>query len=39
MDMLAHGLWTTAGAIGLGRKTPIAISLGWTAFWGVFPDL
>jgi hypothetical protein len=39
MDVLAHGLWATAGAIGLRRKGRIAISPGWTAFWGVFPDL
>ncbi len=39
MDILAHGLWATAGAIGLRRKTPMASSLGWAAFWGVFPDL
>ncbi len=39
MDILAHGLWATAGAIGTRRKTVIAISVGWVAFWGVFPDL
>jgi hypothetical protein len=39
MDFLAHGLWATAGAIGVRRKTHLAASLGWTAFWGVFPDL
>jgi hypothetical protein len=39
MDILAHGLWATAGAIGLRRKTQVATSLGWAAFWGVFPDL
>jgi hypothetical protein len=39
MDVVAHGLWATAGAVGLRRKTRIATSLVWAAFWGVFPDL
>ena len=39
MDIVAHGLWAAAGTIGLRRKARVGISLGWAAFWGVFPDL
>lgn len=44
MDILAHTLWTNAGARGVNRlrekkgKSRI-MHVGWTAFWGVFPDL
>lgn len=44
MDILAHTLWTNAGARGVNKlrakkgKSKI-MHVGWTAFWGVFPDL
>lgn len=43
MDVLAHTLWTNAGARGanaLYKKygKPRRLHVGWTAFWGVFPD-
>lgn len=43
MDILAHTLWTNAGARGVNRlrdkkgKAKL-MHVGWTAFWGVFPD-
>jgi len=39
MDIFAHGLWATAAAIGVKRKAPVRIRVGWAAWWGVFPDL
>ena len=39
MDILAHALWTTAAAKIVRDKTGQRLSLGWAAFWGVFPDL
>lgn len=43
MDVLAHTLWTNAGAravnaraITRGKKG--LVHVGWAAFWGVFPD-
>jgi hypothetical protein len=43
MDILAHTLWTNAGARGANKLRekkgkPKAVHVGWTAFWGVFPD-
>lgn len=44
MDVLAHTLWANAAARGAnavadrkGKK--FHLSVGWTAWWGVFPDL
>ncbi len=40
MDILAHTLWAAAGARGLNAKTKKRMfNVGWTAFFGVFPDL
>lgn len=43
MDILAHGLWTAAAAKAANQKLrsapPKTISVGWSAFWGVAPDL
>jgi hypothetical protein len=44
MDILAHTLWTNAAARGVNgvrekKGKPKAVHVGWTAFWGVFPDL
>lgn len=44
MDILAHTLWTNAAARGVNKLRekkgkPKILHVGWTAFWGVFPDL
>ncbi len=44
MDIFAHTLWTNAGARGANalaekKQKKFHINVGWTAFWGVFPDL
>ena len=39
MDIVAHALWTSAAATAARRKLNRNIHLGWTACWGVFPDL
>ncbi len=43
MDILAHTLWTNAGARAANKfsqkkKKKLHIHPGWAAFWGVFPD-
>ena len=43
MDILAHTLWTNAGAragnrLAEKKKGKFHVNVGWTAFWGVFPD-
>jgi hypothetical protein len=41
MDIFAHALWTSAGARGANESffKKHRISVAWTAFWGIFPDL
>lgn len=39
MDIVAHALWTTAATIPLRHEFRRPLSLRWTAFWGIFPDL
>ncbi len=39
MEIVAHGLWTTAAAITASSKTRARFNLVWTAWWGVFPDV
>ena len=39
MDIVAHGLWATAAAVGAKTKLRGHIRVGWAAWWGVFPDL
>ncbi len=44
MDILAHTLWTNAGAraanaVASKEGKKFHVSPGWAAFWGVFPDL
>src|SRR3989344_6935920 len=44
MDILAHTLWANAGAraahaIAEKKNKKFYMSAGWTAFFGVFPDL
>lgn len=43
MDVLAHTLWTNAGAragnkLSKKKNGKFNVHVGWTAFWGVFPD-
>lgn len=42
MDIFAHTLWAAAGARGINslreKKHKRLLRVGWTAFWGVFPD-
>lgn len=43
MDVLAHTLWTNAGARGANavlkkKNKKFRLHVGWTAFWGVAPD-
>ncbi len=43
MDVLAHTLWTNAGAragnkLAQNKGKKFHIHVGWTAFWGVIPD-
>ncbi len=38
MDVFAHGFWSAAGARFAKNKNQ-PISIGWTTFWGVFPDM
>src|SRR5258708_482274 len=44
MDILAHSLWTSAVAkgankVGEKKNKKFHLSVGWSAFWGIFPDL
>ncbi len=44
MDIFAHTLWTNAAARGANavaekKGKSFHLSVAWTAFWGVFPDL
>lgn len=43
MDILAHSLWAGAGAKKLNNslenKKKKKVSILWSAFWGIFPDL
>lgn len=40
MDIFSHGLWTAVAAKGVNITTNRrTVSVGWTAFWGIFPDL
>lgn len=38
MDIFAHGLWSAAAAR-FGKEKEPKLSVGWSAFYGVFPDL
>ncbi len=38
MDVLSHGLWTAIAAKQT-RHFHQTLSIGWAAFWGVFPDI
>jgi hypothetical protein len=39
MDTLSHGFWAGAAYKAVNNKTDKKLSVGWAAFWGVFPDL
>lgn len=44
MEILAHTLWTTAGAkiindVTVKKNKNIKLNYFWTAFWGLFPDI
>lgn len=39
MDILAHGLWSTAAAKLVNPKLTKPLAAGLVALWGVFPDL
>jgi len=39
MEILAHGLWSAAAAVGGERVVKRRISILWSAFWGIFPDV
>ena len=39
MDILAHSLWTAGATIPLRRRFPARLSVGWSVFWGIFPDV
>ena len=39
MEIVAHGLWAAAGAVAASKAAKRRISIGWTVWWGVFPDV
>ncbi len=39
MEIVAHGLWAAAAAITAKKSTRMAVRVGWTAWWGMFPDV
>ncbi len=39
MEIVAHGLWAAAAAITAKRTARPKLRLGWTVWWGVFPDV
>ncbi len=39
MDIVAHGLWAAAAAITARRSIRTSIRVGWTVWWGIFPDV
>jgi hypothetical protein len=39
VDIIAHALWTTVAATEVRGRVARRPSIGWTVFWGVFPDL
>jgi hypothetical protein len=39
MEIVAHGLWATAGVITARRWKAARLRLGWTAWWAMFPDV
>jgi hypothetical protein len=39
MEIVAHGLWGAAAAIAARRTIKTPVSVGWTVWWAVFPDV
>ena len=39
MEIIAHGLWAAAAAIGVQRSTKAGIRVGWAVWWAAFPDV
>ncbi len=39
MEIVAHGLGAAAAAIASRRSTAANLRIGWTVWWGVFPDV
>lgn len=39
MEIVAHGLWAAATAVTAKRSTAARMSVGWTVWWGTFPDV
>lgn len=39
MEIVAHALWASAAVITAKKRTKMRISLGWTIWWGTFPDV
>ena len=39
MDIFSHGLWVGAAFEVLNLKFKKSFKVGWTVFWGVFPDV
>lgn len=39
MEIVAHGLWTAAAALAAKPSFSARIHIGWTVWWGVFPDV
>ncbi len=39
MEIVAHGLWAAAGAITVRRFAVPKLSIGWSVWWAVFPDV
>jgi hypothetical protein len=38
MEVIAHGLWASAAAIGAKRWTKTRVPVGWAVWWAAFPD-
>ncbi len=39
MEIVAHGLWAAAAAITAKRSAKAPLRIGWSVWWGVFPDV
>lgn len=39
MEIVAHGLWAAAAAITAKRSMRADVAIGWTVWWGTFPDV
>jgi hypothetical protein len=39
MDIVAHALWTTVAGTAIRHRARRRVHLGWTVFWGIFPDI